>query len=98
MHGVSGRYSASTRIFVTTADRIRAHVLAERLQQHAVEAQLGSLAKLLDADRHRIVAGYRLRPVGAEHAVPPGQIEAEIAVGLGHRHGVLPSITRRLPQ
>jgi hypothetical protein len=56
------------RILVATADRISTHPLAERLQQHAVEAQLGAVAKLLDADGHRIVAGRRLRTVRIEHA------------------------------
>jgi hypothetical protein len=36
----------------------------------------------VDADRHRLVAGARLRAVGAEQAVPPGQIEPEVAIGL----------------
>ena len=35
------------------------------------------------------MTGYRLGPVGAELPVPPGQVEAEIAVGLARHHRVM---------
>ena len=30
------------------------------------------------------MVGSRLRPIGAEQVIPPGQVEAEIAVGLAY--------------
>jgi hypothetical protein len=47
------------------------------------------IAKLLDADRHGVVPGRGLRAVGAEQAVPPRQIESEIAVGLARRYRMM---------
>ena len=47
--------------------------------------QLARVAELLDADDHPFVPGRGLGAVGAEEAVPPGEVEAEIAVGLA-RH------------
>src|SRR6056297_1795198 len=52
------------------------------LQQHAVQPQVGGIPELPDADGHAVVAVSRLVPIGAEQPVPPGQVEAEIAVGL----------------
>src|SRR5215471_9556709 len=76
------RDCASWPVFLAVPDRIVPHPFAKRLQQHAVETQLGTVAKLLDPDPDGIVAGLGLRPIGPEHPIPPGKIEAEIAVGL----------------
>ena len=60
-------------------------VIAKGLPQHAIETQFSGIAELLDSDRHGLVAGLRLGPIGAEQTIPPGKIEAEIAVGLGRQ-------------
>src|SRR5262249_13179347 len=57
-------------------------LVAERLREHTVEALLSRLTELLDADGHRFVTCRRLIAIGAEQAIPPRQIEAEIAIGL----------------
>ena len=62
--------------------RIAPCVIAERLRQHAVKALLAGIAELIDADGHADMAGLRLVAVGSEQAIPPGQVEAEVAVGL----------------
>ena len=54
----------------------------ERLQQHAVEPEVAARSELFEADRHSFVAAGGLRPVGSEQPVPPGQVEAVVAVGL----------------
>ena len=73
--------------WLATTERVAAVVITKGLQQHAVEAEFAGIAELLDPDRHGPVAGLRLRPISAEQTIPPGKIEAEIAVGLGSRRG-----------
>ena len=72
--------------------RIVIFAAAERLRQHAIEPLLSRIAELLDADRHALVAGCRLIPVGAEQAIPPRQIEAEVRVGLADHDGVVHAV------
>ena len=60
---------------------IASHVVTEWLGQHAIEPLLLRISELVDADGHTDVAGLRLIAVGPEQAVPPGQVEAEVAVG-----------------
>ena len=50
------------------------------------------VAELLDADGHRLVSRRRLVAVGAEQAVPPGQVEAEVAVGLARDDRVMHAV------
>ena len=54
-----------------------------------VEAKLAGVAKLFDADGHAFVADLRLGPVGAQQAIPPRQVEAEIAVGFSRQDRVV---------
>src|SRR5262245_18906404 len=63
--------------------------MAERLRQHAVEALLSRIAKLLDADGHCFMTCRWLIAIGPEQAVPPRQVEAEVAVGLAGNDGVV---------
>src|SRR3990172_7629886 len=58
------------------------YIVAERLRQQPVDPPLRSLAKYRQADAHGLLAGRRLGAIGAEQAIPPRQIEPEIAVGL----------------
>src|SRR3989338_9169240 len=51
------------------------------LKQHAVQLQILGLPEFLNADRHAEMPGRRLVLVGAKQSIPPGQIEAEVAVG-----------------
>jgi len=44
------------------------------------------------SDHHCIMPGGGLRPVRAEQAVPPGEIEAEIAVGLPDDHRMVDAV------
>ena len=48
--------------------------------------------KAVDADGHALVALRGLGPIGAEQPVPPREIEAEIAVGLGPDDGVVDAV------
>lgn len=54
-----------------------------RLGEQPVQPQFTRVAKLFQADGHAIVPGGGLVAIGAEQAVPPGQVEAEVAVRLG---------------
>ena len=56
-------------------------IVAQRLPEHAIEPQLARIAEFVDADGHAFMPRSGLRSIGAEQAIPPGQIEAEIAVG-----------------
>ena len=51
--------------------------------------QVFALPEPVEADCHPFMAQTRLRPVGAEQAVPPGQVETEIAVRLGGNVGMM---------
>src|SRR5262245_18667742 len=74
------------------SERISAGLAPERLEQHAIEPELARIAELLDADRHGVVPGRRLRAVGAEQAIPPRQIEPKITVGLVREYRVMHSV------
>ena len=54
----------------------------ERLDQQPVQAQILAFAELLNANCHPFVAIFRLVAVGAEEAIPDGEAEAVVAVGL----------------
>ena len=71
---------------------VRVGKVAERLRQHAVEPELARIAELLDPDRHVIMAGRGLGPIGADPAVPPAKIEAGIAVRLARRKGMMHAV------
>jgi hypothetical protein len=66
-------------------DRISANITQKRLKHHAIHPEFAWIAELLDADRHRFVSGSGLRSVGTEEAVPPRQVESEIAIGFTHQ-------------
>src|SRR5205823_776742 len=68
----SGLISAAIALFLA----------AKWLQEQLVEPQLPRIAKLRDADRHRLMSIDGLGAVSAKQSVPPWQIEPEIAVGL----------------
>src|SRR5215471_18409829 len=72
-----------------SSQRIWAGLAAERLEQHSIEPEFARVAELLDADRHGVVPGRRLRAVGAEQTIPPRQIESKIAVGLARHYRVM---------
>src|SRR5581483_1217692 len=74
------------------AEGIAAISLAEWLRQHMVEALLGGVTKLLDANRHAQLSGGGLGAIGAEQSIPPRQIEAEIGVGLFRNDGVMDAV------
>ena len=67
---------------VPAADRVVAGSAAERLNEHEVEPQIARRAELRDADGHALMPVGGLGAIGSEQTVPPGQVEAEIAVGL----------------
>ena len=69
---------ARSLLCLTVSERILAGLAAERLNQHAIEPEFARLAELFDTDGHRFVSGCWLRPVGAEQAIPPRQVEAEL--------------------
>jgi hypothetical protein len=52
----------------------------EGLDEHAVEAKFAWVTELFDADRHRLLSGGWLRPIGSEQPIPPGQVETKVAV------------------
>ena len=56
-------------------------ITAQRLPEHAIEPQLPRLAKAIDAKRHAVMPQSGLVTVGAEQAIPPGDIEAVVAFG-----------------
>ena len=66
-----------------------AAIIAKRLRQQPIDAQLARIAKDRDADGHAVVAGFGHGTIGAEQTIPPWQIEAEIAVGLTAQDGVV---------
>src|SRR5215471_11465233 len=76
------RNERESSIGLPRRDRIATCFTAERLQQHAIEAEFAGITKLLDTNCHAVVARRRLGAVGAQQTVPPRQVEAEIAVGL----------------
>src|SRR6516165_11757056 len=80
-----GAYSCRT----PPADWISTRETPKWLQQHPVEPQLAGLAELLNANNHPFMAGGGLIAIGAEQAIPPRQVEAEIAVGLIHDDRVM---------
>src|SRR6266571_3571109 len=73
-------------------ERIAARLAAERLQQHATEPELASITKLLDTNRHGVMASRGLGAVGAQQSVPPRQVEAEIAVGLAPQDRMMDAV------
>jgi len=52
-----------------------------RVAEHPVEPQLARFPELLDAKGQPVAAGRGLIAVGSEQAIPPRQVETEIAVG-----------------
>ncbi len=62
------------------------------MEEHAIEPKIALGTKVLDADLHVFVTGARLSPVGAEQAVPPWQVESEVAVGLIILHGMMHAV------
>ena len=54
-----------------------------------MQVQFPGLPEGIEPDRHALVPERRLRPVGAEQPVPPGQVETEVAVGFGRDVGVV---------
>src|SRR5262249_42341958 len=78
----------SPRWRLRSSPRRRAgNIVAERLRQQAIHAQLPLVAKDRQPDRHARVARFRRRAISPEQAVPPRQVEAEIAVGLAPEGG-----------
>src|SRR5262249_15771023 len=78
----------SPRWRLRSSPRRRAgNIVAERLRQQAIHAQLPLVAKDRQPDRHARVARFRRRAISPEQAVPPRQVEAEIAVGLAPQDG-----------
>ncbi len=51
---------------------------AKGLDQHLVDPEVARRAKLLDADRHSLVALRGLGNVSTHEAVPPRQVEAVV--------------------
>ena len=66
--------------------------MPKRLRQHAIEALFAGITKLIDADGHAEMASLGLVPVGAEQAIPPRQVEAEIAVGFARPDRVVDAV------
>ena len=68
---------------MTTVDGVAIDLCPERHQQHAVQARhLARVGVPVDADDDGVMPGARLCAVGAEQAVPPGQVETEVGIGL----------------
>jgi len=63
-----------------SVDRIIASRGAKWLQQHPSQMKLFRIAKLVDPDCHSLMAGFGLSEISPEQAVPPRQVEAEVAV------------------
>src|SRR6266508_4777677 len=76
--GSNIRYAQRSFLTVPSPHRIGTDVLAERLEQHAIEPKLAPIAELLDADGHRFVSRGGLWPIGAEQTVPPRQIGSRL--------------------
>src|ERR1043165_3201252 len=62
---------------------------SEWLSKHPADPELASVAKLFDTQRHFVVTRLRLRAIGPEQPIPPGQIEAKIAVRFALHDGVV---------
>ena len=69
-----------SRPFMPDIDGMAACRPPQRLKQHLIEAKIAAGAKQFDTDDHGFVTVSRLIAVGAKQSVPPGQIEAEVAV------------------
>ena len=70
-------------------DWITAGIADEGQGQQSGQGQFFRNAKLRQADGHVIMAFGRLSQIGAEQAVPAGQVEAVVAVGLTDDHGMV---------
>jgi len=70
-------------------DWIIAGAADQWLDQHPVEPQVSPGSELFDADGHGLVTFTGLRPIGPEQTIPPGQVEAEIAVRLARMDRVM---------
>ncbi len=70
-------------------DWIPARITDEGKCQQPRQRQPLGITKLRQSDGHVLMAFDRLSAIGAEQPVPPGQIEAEIAVGFADDHGVM---------
>lgn len=64
----------------------------EGLDKEPVYPLVFFLAEKWYADGHLFVARLGLGSVGAAEVVPPGEVEAEIAVGLGLDDGVVDAV------
>ncbi len=73
-------------------DSIYSSLPPKRLHQHAMEKQFLRIAELLDANGHAVVTAFGLSAIGSEQAIPPGQIEAEVAVSLAAHDGVMDAV------
>src|SRR5262249_62149543 len=89
VRSIAARRKPTSLIGLAHSERIAAGLAPERLQQHAVEAELARIAELLDPNRHRRVSGRRLGAISPQQAVPPRQGEPEVAVGLAPHNGVM---------
>src|SRR5262249_44383155 len=65
---------------------------AKRLGQQPVKPEFAPVTKDRQADGHAVMPRRRLAPIGPEQAIPPGQIEAEIAVGLRAHDGMVDAV------
>jgi hypothetical protein len=80
---MSGAYSLFN---LPLSQWIAAGIAPEGLEQHAIKAEFARLAELLDTNRHSFMAGRGLCAVGPKQAVPPGQVKAEVAIGLAREN------------
>src|SRR5262249_5862272 len=76
----------------SSPERRAGNVVAERLRQQAIHAQLPWIAKDRQPHRHARVPRFRRRAISPEHAIPPRQIEAEVAVGLEAQDGMVHAV------
>lgn len=68
------------RISAMPIDGVRTGLFGKGQQQHMEQVVLPRVAELGEADGHFFMTEDRLGAVGAEDAVPPGEVESEIAV------------------
>ena len=59
---------------------VRSRFIGKRHEQHMEQVVLSWFTKLCEPYRHFFMPHNRLCPVCAEDAVPPGEVESEIAV------------------
>ena len=73
-------------------DRVLPHSALEGKDKHPQKRKGFCFLKLFETDCHTFMARFRLISIGTGKAVPPGEIEAEIAVGFPRNDRVVNAV------